>query len=304
MRDDGIELIHSFVIVAQELSFRRSAEILNIDRSALTRRIKKLEEINGFPLFERTTREVCLTPAGRTLFDSSIDLLRDYTRATDTARRIAEGKSGRLRIAYMAFAAPKLMPVAVARFQREHPDVDITLRYIGTQRQKVSISHGEIDVGYMIGPFDHSDYACLLVKSEPLYAVMPHNHPLTRKFEITPQDICRHDLILGDLSEWEFYRWRLNELFSSQGLQFHIKQEASNALALIGLVAAGFGITVFPESLAETLAGPVTIHKIAHDDFKVETVLVWNRLNRSRIVSDFVSAAKAVIPAFAAGKPS
>jgi len=300
MRDDGIELLHSFVIVAQELSFRRSAEILNIDRSALTRRIKKLEEINGFPLFERTTREVCLTPAGRELYDSSLDLLRDYTRALGAARRIADGKSGRLRIAYMAFAAPKLLPVAVARFQREHPDVDITLRYIGTQRQKVLISHGEIDVGYMIGPFDHSDYACLLVKSEPLYAVMPHNHPLTRKFKITPEDICSHDLILGDLSEWEFYRWRLSELFSSQGLQFHIKQEASNALALIGLVAAGLGVTVFPESLAETLVGPVTIQKIAHDDFKVDTVLVWNRLNRSRIVSDFVSAAKITTPA---GKP-
>ena len=69
-------------------------------------------------------------------------------------------------------------------------------------------------------------------------------------------------------------------------------------------MAAGFGITVFPESLAETLAGSVTIHKIAHDDFKVDTVLVWNRLNRSRIVSDFVSAAKAAAPAFEAGKPS
>ena len=57
MQYGGIDLIHSFIIVAQELSFRRSAEILNVDRSALTRRIKKLEEINGFALFERTTRE-------------------------------------------------------------------------------------------------------------------------------------------------------------------------------------------------------------------------------------------------------
>ena len=294
MRDDGIELLHSFVIVAQELSFRRSAEILNVDRSALTRRIKKLEDINGFPLFERTTREVLLTPAGRELYDRSIDLLRDYTRATAAARRISEGKSGRLRIAYMAFAAPKLMPLAVARFQRQHPDVDVSLQYIGTQRQKVAISHGEIDVGYLIGPFDHSDFATRLVKSEPLYAVMPHNHPLSRKFEITPEDVCRHDLVLGDLSEWEFYRWRLTELFNARGLQFRIKQEASNTLALSGLVAAGLGITVCPESLAETLAGPVTISKIAHGDFKVETVLVWSRLNRSRVLSEFVDAAETV----------
>ena len=186
------------------------------------------------------------------------------------------------------------MPLAVSRFQREHPDIDITLRYIGTQRQKVAIAHNEIDVGYLIGPLDHSDFGSCLVKSEPLYVVMPHNHPLSRKFKITPEDICQHELILGDLTEWEFYRWRLTEMFASYGLRFKIKHEASNALALSGLVAAGLGITVCPESLARTLDGPVTIQNVAHDAFKIDTVLVWSRLNRTKILRDFIKTAEAV----------
>lgn len=294
MQYGGIDLIHSFIIVAQELSFRRSAEILNVDRSALTRRIKKLEEINGFALFERTTREVSLTPAGRDFYERSVDLLHEYTQSVDSARKISDGKTGRLRIAYMAFATPKFMPLAVARFQREHPDVDVTLRYIGTQRQKVAIAHNEIDVGYLIGPFDHSDFSCRLIRSEPLYAVMPHNHPLTNKFDITPEDVSRHELILGDLSEWEFYRWRLSEIFASQGLSFKIKHEASNTLALHGLVAAGLGITVFPESLAQTLEGQVTIQKISDPTFRIDTVLAWSRLNRSKVLRDFVQTAEAI----------
>lgn len=291
MHQDGIDLVSSFIIVAQELSFRRSAEILNVDRSALTRRIKKLEEFNGFALFERTTREVSLTPAGLEFYERSVKLLQNYAQSVDAARRISEGKTGRLRIAYMAFAAPKFMPLAVSRFQREHPDIDLSLQYIATQRQKVAIAHNEIDVGYLIGPFDHSDFACRLVKSEPLYLVMPHNHPLSRKFEITPEDICEHDLVLGDLAEWEFYRWRLTEIFASHGLRFKIKHEASNTLALGGLVAAGLGITVFPESLAQTLGESIAIQKIEHHDFKVDTMLVWNRLNRSRTLRDFVEIA-------------
>ncbi len=294
MHHDGIDLVSSFVIVAQELSFRRSAEILNVDRSALTRRIKKLEELNGFALFERTTREVSLTSAGLEFYERSVNLLQNYAQSVDAARRISEGKTGRLRIAYMAFAAPQFMPLAVSRFQREHPDIDITLRYIGTQRQKVAIAHNEIDVGYLIGPLDHSDFGSCLVKSEPLYVVMPHNHPLSRKFKITPEDICQHELILGDLTEWEFYRWRLTEMFASYGLHFKIKHEASNALALSGLVAAGLGITVCPESLARTLDGPVTIQKIAHDEFKIDTVLVWSRLNRTKILRDFIKTVEAV----------
>lgn len=294
MQDNGLDLIHSFVIVAQELSFRRSAEILHIDRSALTRRIKKLEEITGFSLFERTTREVSLTPAGRTFYDNSLDLLQGFSKSVDAARRIAEGKTGRLRIAYMAFASPKFMPLAVARFHREHPDIDVSLRYIGTQRQKVCIAQDEIDIGYMIGPFDHSDFACRLVRSEPLYVVMPPNHPLSRQFKISPQDVCRYDLVLGDLAEWEFYRWRLTDLFGSLGLPFDIKHEASNTLAIIGLVAAGLGITVFPESLAKSLEGTVSVGKIDDEHFKIETVLVWRRLNRSKPLLAFVKAAEAL----------
>ena len=292
MHQNGIDLVSSFVIVAQELSFRRSAEILNVDRSALTRRIKKLEALNGFALFERSTREVSLTPAGLEFYERSVDLLQNYAQSVDAGRRISEGKTGRLKIAYMAFAAPKLMPLAVSRFQREHPDIDVTLKYIATQQQKVAIAHNEIDVGYLIGPFEHSDFACHLIKSEPLYAVMPYNHPLSKKFQITLEDISRHDLILGDLTEWEFYRRQLIELFAAQGIHLNIKLEASNTLALIGLVAAGLGITVLPESLAETLSYSVEIRKISSPKFNIDTVLVWARSNRTEVVRQYVETAK------------
>lgn len=56
----GLDLVHSFLVVADELNFRRSAERLNVDQSALTRRIQRLEQAVGFRLLERTTREVTL----------------------------------------------------------------------------------------------------------------------------------------------------------------------------------------------------------------------------------------------------
>src|SRR5437016_8079556 len=129
----GLELTHSFVIVAEELSFRRSAERLNLDQSALTRRIQKLEHILGFALFERTTREVSLTPAGRSFYEENARLLQSYSRSVKAAKLVAEGKTGVLRLAYMAFAATELMPHAVSRFRRLYPHVEVNLRYIRTQ---------------------------------------------------------------------------------------------------------------------------------------------------------------------------
>ncbi|MDH2312402.1 LysR family transcriptional regulator [Methylobacterium brachiatum] len=154
----GLDLLHSFLVVADELNFRRSAERLNLDQSALTRRIQRLEQSIGFRLLERTTREVLLTAAGRRFYEDNVPLLRRYAEAVDTARGISEGRTGSVRVAYMAFAATELMPQAVARFERLHPQLEIKLRYIRTQGQKLALANDEVDVGYMIGPFDHSEY--------------------------------------------------------------------------------------------------------------------------------------------------
>jgi DNA-binding transcriptional LysR family regulator len=65
------------------------------------------------------------------------------------------------------------------------------------------LAHDEIDIGYMIGPFDHSEFHSLLLASDPLYLVMPPNHRLTRAQELRPADLADEDLILGDMVEWE-----------------------------------------------------------------------------------------------------
>lgn len=288
----GLELTQSFLIVAEELNFRRSAERLNIDQSALTRRIQKLEHLLGFSLFERTTREVSLTPAGRAFYEENARLIYDYNRSVKAARLVAEGKTGMLRVAYMAFAATELMPSAVQRFRTAYPHVDVNLRYIRTQGQKLAIAHDEVDIGYMIGPFEHSDFHSLLLTSDPLYVVTPKNHALLHKPDIRPADLVDCDLILGDMIEWEAYRWQLNEMFSAEGVLLNIKLEASNTLALLGLVAAGLGVTIYPESLIGFLGRNVEVRPIMHPDFRIQTVLAWKRVNRAKSVRHFVNIAK------------
>jgi len=287
----GIENVQSFITLAEELNFRRAAEQLNLDQSALSRRIQKLESVLGFRLLERTTREVALTQAGRSFYEENAQLMRRYSDAVQTARRIAEGKSGALVVGYMAFAATELMPSAVSRFRRQHPVIDLQLRYIRTQGQKIALANDEIDLGYLIGPFEHSDYHTLTLTDEPLYVVTPHNHPLLHLPQVTPTDLAGHDVILGDMREWDEYRWRLNDLFSAEGVTLKVTLEASSTLALLGLVAAGLGVTVYPESLIGFLGHNVELRPIMHPQFRNRTVLAWKRANRSRQVRDFVEIA-------------
>jgi DNA-binding transcriptional LysR family regulator len=99
---------------------------------------------------------------------------------------------------------------------------------------------------------------------------MPPNHRLTQAQEVRPTDLVEEDLILGDMVEWEAYRWRLNEMFAAEGMPLNTKVEASNTLALLGLVAAGLGVTVYPESLTGLLGATswCALSYILHFAFK------------------------------------
>lgn len=292
----GLDLVHSFLIVADEMSFRRGAERLHLDQSALTRRIQKLEQTLGFRLFERTTREVALTAAGRRFYEDNATLLAGYAEAVASARSVAEGRTGVVRVGYMAFAATELVPRTVARFGQLHPGVEVRLRYIRTQGQKLALANDEIDIGYMIGPFTHSEFMTIRLASDPLYLVAPRNHPLTRRPDLTPADIEGVDLILGDMEEWGEYRWRLSNLFLALGIPLKVRLEASNTLALIGLVAAGLGVTIYPESLLGFLGRAVEARPIRHPDFRSETILAWKRTNRSGPIRRFIDVATRLPP--------
>lgn len=288
---DGLELTKSFLVVADELSFRRAAERLNVDQSALTRRIQKLETIFGFALFERTTREVALTPAGRVFYEENARLQQSFVNSVSAARLVAEGKTGTVRLAYMTFAAPDLMPKAVTAYRHRYPDVDLRLSYLRTEGQKLALARDEVDLGYMIGPFDHSEYHCRPIRRERLFVIVPLGHRLADRDVVEPVELVNEKMIFGDLHEWETYRWHVSRLLASRGVGLQIGTEASNVLAMVGLVKSGLGVTICPASLVGYFGSGTVALPVGDDDFEIETALVWKRANRARAVLNFIQIA-------------
>ena len=189
-------------------------------------------------------------------------------------------------------SADVLMPQAVARFTARHPGVSVEMRYIRTQAQKIAIANDEIDVGLMIGPYENPDCHCITLSEDRLYVVTPRGHPLLRGPAVDPGAILPHPLILGDMVEWGEYRYRLEDCFGQLGLPLRPSLEASNTLALIGLVAAGLGVTIYPESLIGFLGRNVEVRPIHHPLFVSRTVMAWKRTNHARAVTNFVQLAR------------
>jgi LysR family transcriptional regulator, benzoate and cis,cis-muconate-responsive activator of ben and cat genes len=279
-----------FMAIAEDLSFRRAAERLFMDQSALSRRLQALEETVGFPLIFRTTRAVQLTEAGRILYERMAPLIRGIGQATQAARSAATGQTGSLRIAYMSFAAMDGLPVMIQRYASAFPDVAIELRHMPTQAQKLALSRGEIDAGFMLGPFQNADFRQRSIQSERLVAIMAPHHVLAQREVVTLADLSGQKMILG-FEQWDFFRQLLDAIFTARGLTLHPSYEPSDALGIFGLVMAGLGVSLYVESISRFRPDGLIVRPIADCDDRIETLLCWSRSNGNPALRRFVEMA-------------
>ena len=143
-----------FIAVAEELHFGRAAERLNMTQPPLSRQIQKLEKSIGTELLERDNRKVQLTAAGRAFLDEARRLMALADRAPVTARRIASGRSGLLRIGFTAASGFSILGPLLEEIAAIVPDVDIDLQELVTGEQIQGLLTGELDLGLARPPFD------------------------------------------------------------------------------------------------------------------------------------------------------
>src|SRR3712207_6662350 len=147
-RYDTMELRHLryFVAVAEELHFGRAAARLGIAQPPLSAQIRRLEELLGARLLERTSRSVALTEAGRAFLATSRDVLAQLARGAEAARLLERGELGTLTIGYVPTLALELLPGIIRDFGRRHPGVRLCLREMSTAPQLEALRAGSIDV--------------------------------------------------------------------------------------------------------------------------------------------------------------
>src|SRR5262249_39650286 len=136
-----------FVAVAEELHFARAAQRLHIAQQSLSFQIKQLEDELGTPLFERTTRHVELTVAGRVFLKEVQSVFDPLQRGIETARPAGRGEVGRLVLGYVSTTLYNIMPPTVRLFRERYPDVEVVLREMIPPALEEHILAGDIDAG-------------------------------------------------------------------------------------------------------------------------------------------------------------
>jgi DNA-binding transcriptional LysR family regulator len=181
-----IRHLPAFAVAAEEQHFQRAAERLNVDQSAVSRRMRSLEQALGVTLFERRADGARLTEPGRLFQAHVIQILAAVETAGETAERAQEGKAGALKVGFieMALREPAIAAHLKA-FQADHREVEVRYMPMLTEAQMDDLEAGRIDAGFVL---DVDQGLGLLERRTvmvlDLLVVLPSDHPLAGEPEV------------------------------------------------------------------------------------------------------------------------
>ena len=276
----NIELRHLryFIAVAEELHFGHAAARLNISQPPLSQQIQILEQQIGARLFARTNRSVSLTEAGKQFLADSRQILTQVDEAAARAARLHHGETGELRIGFTS-SAPFIKAVSdtLSTFRRRYPDVHIQTRETNTREQIVPLNEGTLDLGLMRNTQLPDTLAWERVLREPLLAMVPRDHPLAKQPSVSLRELAREPFVFFDPHVGTGLYDDILGLMRRYGLTPVITQEVGEAMTIIGLVAAGLGVSILPASFRRVQLSEMRWLPIEEQDAVSEMWLVWSK---------------------------
>ncbi|AVF34585.1 LysR family transcriptional regulator [Rahnella sikkimica] len=248
-----IELRHLryFIAVAEELHFGRAAVRLHISQPPLSQQIQALEAHVGAALFYRNNRSVRLTQAGQAFLQEARQILLRVDEAAAQAARIHRGEAGNLTLG-LTSSAPFMRRVSrtLHHFRLTYPGVNIRIEQLNSKQQIEPLLEGKLDLGIMRNGDLPDELEHHLILSEPLIAVVHKDNPLNAlpDGELTFQHLADQPFVFfsKDVGT-SLYDDILGQL-KAQGITPYITQEVGEPLTIIGLVAAGLGVSILPAS--------------------------------------------------------
>ena len=283
----------AFVTLAEELHFLRAAGRLRVTQPALSQQIARLEQRLGVSLFQRTRRRVALTDAGQSFLDEATLILRQMELAEEMARRAAAGQIGRLTIGFADAAALNVLPVLASAYTRGHPGVKLILHEMISHEQVEALRAGRIQVGLLRPVFDDENLEKLLLRREPYVVAVAAGHPLAAETTVRLQALRDQPLITTSRVKARYIEGKFRGPFQRAGIKPNVVQEVNELHAILGLVAGGLGIALFPASVTKLTLQGVVYRPLAIEDSPVaELVLAWRKGDDTPTVRDFVKMAR------------
>jgi DNA-binding transcriptional LysR family regulator len=283
--------LRCFVAVAEELHFGRAAARLHMTQPPLTRHIQLLEHALGVELFERTSRSVRLTKAGSVFLTDAVRLLQFAEQAALSARQFGKGEAGKVTVGFTAVSGYELIPSLIARARTAIPGITVVLKEMVSVGQFAALDAGTLDLGVVRPLNTMSDLAFQLIAREPLVLALPDGHRLAQEPKVVLADLHRQPFIMYSQDEGKYFHDIIYALFSAPAVVPDYVQHIGQTHSVIGLVRAGLGVAIVPESACHFNVRGVQFKQLHDAHAFAELYMAWRSEHRNPALHTFLQYA-------------
>lgn len=247
----SLRQLRAFVAVAQTSSMTRAAQRLHLSNSALSMLISSLEGDLGIRLFDRTTRSLTLSEAGRELLPAVEQVFGNLDAAFEGLRQFSNRRSSRFALATSPLLAATLMPTLLAQFKKHHPDVRVDLWDLPVGEIAQTVRSGQADMGICTADMDTPDLASSTLYQDRLVLCCLPDHPLAKRRAVRWEELTSEPL--AALRQGSGLRTLVDQGFAHSGVPANLAYEVTQVSTAVGLVEAGLAVSVLPSyALAST----------------------------------------------------
>ncbi|MDB5596483.1 MAG: DNA-binding transcriptional regulator, LysR family [Hyphomicrobiales bacterium] len=236
--------LEAFLSIADLGSFRRGAAHLNLSQTAVSHRLRKLEESLGVKLFTRTTRQIGLTQAGAELLPSARALLKDFEHQLDQISRRHRDEQSILTLACMPTIAVHVLPDVFAGFMQQNPSAKVRIFDRSATEIGETVASGEAEFGVAILAANRWGLATEPLLTDEYLLVCPADHVLAGRESVTWSDLEKFPLIR--CTERTANRIIVDEALGVRAERMNWTYEVQHTMTAFMLVQGGIGLAIAP----------------------------------------------------------
>ncbi len=282
-----------FATLADELHFRRAAEVLAIAQPTLSQQIAALEEELGARLFERTKRSVRLSDAGNVFLGEVRGILEQVDTAADHVREAESGRRGVLEIGTSGPPMNSNLPRVVRAFRAANPEIALTVRIMHSSDVLEELKLRRIHIGFGRAGMEADGITSLRLWEFPYYAVLPLDHRETRRRAVRLERLSGEALIT-------YPRTLIGESYDemiafchAQGFVPKSVIEVDDVNSVVGLVACGLGVSILPHTGTLQATGAVMRPIAASSEWTFGIAAYWRAGAQVPLVTRMLESARA-----------
>ncbi|RFU65283.1 LysR family transcriptional regulator [Peribacillus glennii] len=236
-----------FIEVAERQHVTEAAEHLHVAQSAISLQIGKLEAELGVSLFERTGRNVKLTHIGKIFLSHAKTAIKAIDYAKEKVDEYLDPDHGAIKVGYPTSLASYLLPTIISAFKEQKPNVSFHLRQGSYSSLMEAVKNGDIDLAFL-GPVptDEPGIEAHILFTENISALLPNSHPLAEKKSLSLGELRNDNFVL--FPQGYILQKIVVQACKQAGFLPNITSEGEDMDAIKGLVSAGIGVSLLPDS--------------------------------------------------------